>query len=244
MRKRQLVLKLASSHWNKHCLQVSVVEKSFVERSHLLDLLRRSSPWVWAAHFVSTEPVSLTQPPYIRTSKWDAFQFQPVKQRAEERQAIKECAGKEWRKWQVCCSHHYYYCCCCVKMRHTPRGITSSSIFRGRNGSDNFSSPGRWVWRGSWGDSGSAMWRRDSALPGVLAVHRSVTFNAAIDSVVSGKVIQLCWGRASVLPPIWLITARVLQLKTQFQMFKKLNMGCLRWITTDVGRCRVDAGVR
>lgn len=86
-------------HWN--CLQVSVVEKSFVERSHLLDLLRRSSPWVWAAHFVSTEPVSLTQPPYIRTSKWDAFQFQPVKQRAEERQAIKECAGKEWRKWRV-----------------------------------------------------------------------------------------------------------------------------------------------
>lgn len=88
------------------------------------------------------------------------------------------------------------------------------------------------------------MWRGDSALPGVLAVHRSVTFNAAIDSVVSGKVIQLCRGRASVLPPIWLITARVLQLKTQFQMFKKLNMGCLRWITTDVGRCRVDAGVR
>lgn len=114
LRKRQLVLNLASSLWNKHCLQVSVVEKSFVERSNLLDLLRCSSPWVWAAHFVSTEPVSLTQPPYIRTNKWDAFQFQPVKQRAEERQAIKECAGKEWRKWQVCCSHYYYYCCCCV----------------------------------------------------------------------------------------------------------------------------------
>lgn len=68
----------------------------------------------------------------------------------------------------------------------------------------------------------------DPAPPAVLAVHPSVTFNAAIDGVVSGKVIQSSRGRASVLPPIWLITALALQLKTQFQMFRKLNSGCLR----------------
>lgn len=45
-------------------------------------------------------------------------------------------------------------------------------------------------------------------------------------------------------PQIWLITACALHLKTQFQMFKKLNMGCLRWITTDFGRFGVDAGER